>query len=95
MDHETRRLDEPIDHETRRLDEPPPANNCPKCEGERIWGEIPTYGSNGLKVARTLPGQGPLGFNKTAYAACHALVCLQCGYTELYTQQPRDLLGDS
>ena len=84
-----------MDHETRRLDEPHPADNCPKCSGERIWGDVPTYGSIALRVARIFPGQGTFGLNKTAYAVCHALVCLQCGFTELYTQEPQRLLGDA
>ncbi len=80
-----------MDHQTRRLDEPGPPNGCPKCEGARIWGDIPAAGSVYFAITRTLSGQGLLGLNKTVRAYCQALVCVQCGYTELYTRRPQDL----
>ncbi len=84
-----------MDHETRRLDEPEPTGGCSKCGGRRIWGDIAPIGNPRIVVTRTFPGQGRFGLNKTARADCLALVCIKCGYTELYTRQPQDLLGES
>lgn len=64
---------------------------CPKCRGTRLLlvDRMPDASDNGgwdeLKVARTTR-KGVFGFELLdAVGALSAIVCRECGYTELYT----------
>lgn len=69
---------------------------CPKCQHNHILliESVPDTGEHfseirQLNVATTLAGQGWFGNDKVATAGkLSAAVCKQCGYTELYTNQP-------
>jgi hypothetical protein len=105
-DHPTRRWPDddrpaPTDHPTRRLPEhdlpasPAAPNRCLRCEGPMQ--RFPT--ASGESDAWPLRVWNPQHVKSTwrgthATAQVGAWVCLECGYTEFYTEQPRRLLGD-
>jgi hypothetical protein len=97
------------DHPTRRLpddtrpDRPPGSDPTPPTPGCR-WcgGEVRAFPA----IVQTLHGAGPVELEnpdgplsggrfggRPPHAPCYGRVCLDCGYTELYTEQPRQLLG--
>ena len=77
-----------MDHPTRRLDDPPPAaSRCPKCEQDRIWVEAAAPGD--ILVGQR--GQWG-GLSIRQRSTCKALMCVECGYTELYARYPKALL---
>jgi predicted nucleic-acid-binding Zn-ribbon protein len=100
MDHPTRRLDEDGDkttpeHEaTRRLDRPvrPPASSadtsCRNCGSTTIWTDVHTPGTRGIYLQQ-INGSILWGPKRTELAA---LMCTECGYTELYAYEPKKLL---
>src|SRR3954470_20962290 len=96
------------DHPTRPLDEPgppdpslrerhgsdfghPPAP-CRKCAGDRIWANVPGYSASGYLVVERIVKVGGLRGTKPKRTRCAALVCIECGYTELYAHKPKGLL---
>src|SRR5690349_21747326 len=102
-DHPTRRLNEPsaeaqTDQAAQHLDAPsstPDERTCLRCGASMIAVSI-----GGLKVSRKV-GEAPASskmqflfgtYDAIAVAECFAMVCIECGYTELQTINPRQLL---
>jgi predicted nucleic-acid-binding Zn-ribbon protein len=91
MEHPTRRLD---DEETGEFDSDQEPDPCPKCGNARIWISL----AQPIVREFTKPGINYKGLSITSeshrhkYASCRALLCSECGYTELYAQNPKILL---
>lgn len=87
MDHPTRPLNNPAD--------PRATTPCPKCQGPRLWAETVTKDAWGrystVHLSRTKGIKFLTGPDKV-YTLCCSLVCTTCGYTELYAQEPGNLL---
>ena len=97
MDHPTRRLpadDRPprdaATHPTRRLDGsvPTPPTHCPRCDGP-----VQVFPTRPLGVYNPA-GRKDIWLGLPPTAGVNAHVCLDCGFTELYTVRPRQLLGE-
>jgi hypothetical protein len=91
------------DHPTRRLpDDERPAyaagrgpNRCRWCAGEVRAFPTATGQGGGFALQVSNPAHPPAGWLVgPPMAPIFAQVCLECGYTELYTEQPWRLLGD-
>src|SRR5690348_4268185 len=103
MDHPTRRLAErpgddtaPDARATRHLARPVPGppTICPRCDGEVA--RFPTRSGTsrgGPLVVVNLDGPREIWQGLQPARDLWAYVCLDCGYTELYTDQPRRLLS--
>lgn len=82
-------------------------HRCPKCQHDRIlyiatvadrYGEHTTEQSSPMKVAHYRRSMGQflgMAVSKTERAGeLEAGVCPRCGYTELYTKDPGDIVVD-
>ncbi len=89
MGSRTRRLNNPVDDSS--------ATACPKCQSLRLWAEVvaePSVQEKGYSlggVARTV-GFSLLAGSDKRYSSCRALVCSECGYTQFYTQKPKEAM---
>ncbi len=81
-----------MDHDTRHLDAPPSVH-CPKCGGAQVWGYTGKQGTSmgAMTIKRDLASRF---LGRVVTVECRALVCVACGFTELYSQEPHTLLGD-
>jgi predicted nucleic-acid-binding Zn-ribbon protein len=66
--------------------------SCPKCGSAEILSEVEVGPRNEPAVfLRRYKRPGQVFFAGPQYAELRAWVCLGCGYTELYTAEPRNL----
>jgi len=72
-----------------------PPTNCPNCGGSRFWAELVTKDPWGryskVHLSRTKGIKFLTGPDKI-YTLCVGLVCNECGYTEVYAEEPNKLL---
>ncbi|HNB52081.1 MAG TPA: hypothetical protein PK530_09070 [Anaerolineales bacterium] len=70
---------------------------CPKCESRNILGNVPiddnTYGGILPLSIRILKKPKALLFQKPVKRTLVAWICTDCGYTELYTHDPKALMA--
>jgi predicted nucleic-acid-binding Zn-ribbon protein len=75
----------------------PPERQCSRCQGDMIWANFRP------DVSGQVSGVGMLFTRKRKdgsfgphlnQSGCVALVCSNCGFTELYATQPQDLLKE-
>jgi hypothetical protein len=77
---------------TRRLDQPEQGQPCAKCRGKRVWAEALVR--RDPIVLAPLGADTLLGFVMGPSTDCKALVCIDCGFTELYAAQPKAVLRE-
>jgi hypothetical protein len=109
QDHPTRRLpaDEgpaaaPAVRPTRRLPDPPPGprpekKRCRLCGGEvrRFEARVLAEGAwQAVEVRNPWGGRDIPWIGERPHAPCDARVCMICGYTELFTRNPQQLLAE-
>lgn len=103
-DHPTRRLPEnerpdrhPPAQPTHRLDRPlppdAPQEQCGRCGGPVECFQLYVQTAQGLGLLEIQNPAGPREswHGRVPHAPTEAWVCLDCGYTELYTRNPRSL----
>ncbi len=73
-----------MEHPTQRLDDSTTEMRCLKCGYPMIEAVVSDYVS-------LAPANRRLG-NMLKGSTCTAHVCSECGYTEFYTKNPRNLL---
>ncbi|MDQ2808186.1 MAG: hypothetical protein M3Z04_14920 [Chloroflexota bacterium] len=105
MDHPTRRLDphdlEPLYNAmTRQLGDSllERSQTCPKCAGPMVWARGAAAPTHGAAAAAERPLYLEQLYQErdwaAVYSVCLALVCTTCGFTELYTHEPADVVRD-
>jgi len=87
MDHPTRRMN-PNDPTLPNQDAAPRQDTCPRCAGRRVWARTQAH-VHPLKIRKHDAGLFDSGTD------CVPLVCISCGYTEFYTQNPQQLADES
>jgi predicted nucleic-acid-binding Zn-ribbon protein len=86
-DQPTQRFDDSDPTPTRQLDDLQLSPICPRCGGRRVVAVAQFFLHREVPFSfRDWPFQG-----KTL---CEALVCVKCGYTELYASEPTKLLAE-
>jgi len=78
-----------MDAPTRRLDRfsDPEAEFCPKCGNLRIRAVAWVVGMGQVLLVREIHFGGP-----QLSTSCRAMVCTECGFTEWYATDPKNLL---
>jgi hypothetical protein len=90
MEHPTRRLDDSEQRGSYFGHNPDP---CPRCQQPRIWTWASAPTSPRIQLYRVVSAPGLVGERRVVKGTdCAALMCIECGYTELYAQKPEDLL---
>jgi predicted nucleic-acid-binding Zn-ribbon protein len=80
------------DRPARRLDEPPAPNGCPKCGGRVKWAKVRAIARLGMQaIPIELESVEKSGWGGPPRARVRAKVCVSCGFTEFYTQEPEVL----
>ena len=70
---------------------------CPKCNSREIIEKLPVneYGDYNYQIPLALEVHAKpqaMIFKDTAKSRLYAWVCVKCGYVELYTEYPKELL---
>ena len=66
---------------------------CPKCNSLEIIGKLPLAEHGRMALALEVDAKPQaLIFTDTAKSRLYAWVCGTCGYVELYTEHPQELL---
>lgn len=64
-------------------------NTCPKCSNDEIIVLPRLHDSSSCELAAHY--QSPMKAGRRWFGVLEALICSRCGYTEMYTRDPRQI----